>query len=156
MKPQMILLQLLFLLINVAALALGGLFTSKGVASEWYANLLKAPWTPPGWMFGFAWAIIMICFSFYMMWLWNATANKTVLLLLFLVQWILNVLWNPTFFYFRSITGGLMVIVALTILVGYFLFAYKNDMKLKSLFILPYFVWLIIATSLNAYILIKN
>jgi len=44
----------LFLLINFAALALGGLATSDGVVSLWYQNLNQAPWTPPGWVFGAA------------------------------------------------------------------------------------------------------
>ena len=61
----MILRTTIFLIINFTALALGGLFTSKGVPSEWYIALLKAPWTPPGWVFGFAWSIIMICYGFY-------------------------------------------------------------------------------------------
>ena len=50
-----------FLLINFGALALGGLFTSDGVISDWYEQLNKAPWTPPGWVFGAAWTTIMVC-----------------------------------------------------------------------------------------------
>jgi tryptophan-rich sensory protein len=54
---------LLFFILNFAALAVGGLFTGSGVSSEWYQNLDKAPWTPPGWVFGAAWPFIMICFG---------------------------------------------------------------------------------------------
>ena len=42
----------IFALLNFGALAIGGLFTGGGVSSEWYASLNKAPWTPPGWVFG--------------------------------------------------------------------------------------------------------
>ena len=55
-----------FLLLNFAALAIGGLFTGSGVSSEWYQNLNKAPWTPPGWVFGTVWTLIMILFAIYM------------------------------------------------------------------------------------------
>jgi len=48
-----------FLLLNFGALAVGGFFTGKGVPSYWYSDLIKAPWTPPGWVFGFAWTTIM-------------------------------------------------------------------------------------------------
>lgn len=147
---------LLFLLINFGALALGGLFTGAGVKSEWYTDMAKAPWTPPGWVFGFAWTSIMICFSIYLAYLWPNAENKTLLIGIFIVQWILNVGWNPTFFYFHNITAGLIIISALTILVGFFLFHYWPHLKFKSLLILPYFVWLIIATSLNAYAFINN
>ena len=43
-----------FLILNFLALAVGGLFTGKGVPSEWYVNLARAPWEPPGWVFGSA------------------------------------------------------------------------------------------------------
>jgi len=147
---------ILFLLINFGALAIGGLFTGKGVPSEWYQNLDKAPWTPPGWVFGFAWTAIMICFTVYMAYLWPAIENKKWVLLLFTTQWILNVMWNPVFFHYHNAFAGLFIITGLTLLMGFFLFWFWPEMKLKSILILPYFIWLIIATSLNGYILFKN
>lgn len=147
---------LLFLLINFGALAIGGLFTGKGVSSEWYVELDKAPWTPPGWVFGAAWTSIMLAFSLYMAYLWPSVENKKLLLGLFVLQWILNVSWNPIFFYFQQTGAAMIAITALTFLVGYFLFSYWSQISWKSLLLLPYFVWLIIASSLNAYILWKN
>ena len=147
---------LLFLLINFAALAVGGLFTAKGVPSEWYIQLNKAPWTPPGWVFGAAWFNIMVCFSVYMAYLYRTPVNTIMLIALFSVQWVLNVMWNPVFFYFHAAIAGLLIISALTILVGYLLLYYFPFGKTISLLLLPYFVWLLIATSLNAYIVIKN
>lgn len=152
----MILRTILFLVINFAALAIGGIFTGKGVPSEWYASLSKAPWTPPGWVFGAAWTTIMICFAIYMAFAHEKVKNTKVLLALFGVQWVLNVSWNPVFFYFHQVGIGLVVISALTILIAVFLFRYRTDLKLKSMLILPYFIWLLIATSLNAYILLNN
>ena len=147
---------IIFFLINFGALAIGGSFTSKGVPSDWYQNLEKAPWTPLGWVFGFAWSIIMICFTVYMAYLWKTVENRKLLLGLFIVQWILNVSWNPMFFYYHQVEAGLVIIIGLTVLVGFFLFFYRPELKLKSLLILPYFLWLIIATSLNGYILLNN
>ena len=131
---------IIFLVLNFSALALGGLFTGKGVPSDWYMQLNKAPWTPPGWVFGTAWTTIMICFSFYLAFLWPLVENKSFLIGLYLVQWILNVAWNPTFFYFQNIFGGLMIISILTLTVGYFLFRYAPELRYKSILILPYFV----------------
>lgn len=145
-----------FLLLNFGALAIGGFFTGKGVSSDWYADLLKAPWTPPGWVFGFAWTTIMICFSIYLAYLWPEVKHKNLFILWYAVQWILNVSWNPTFFYYHHVILGLVLITGLTILVGCFLFLYWPELKAKSLLILPYLLWLMIATSLNGYILFKN
>jgi len=147
---------IVFLLINFGALAIGGFFTGKGVPSEWYNSLIKAPWTPPGWVFGFAWTMIMTCFSTYMANLWPVVDNKKILIGLFIFQWVLNVSWNPTFFYYHNVLFGFLIISGLTILVGIFLLLYWPEMKYKTILLLPYFIWLLIATSLNGYILFKN
>ena len=147
---------IVFLILNFSALAIGGSFTGNGVPSDWYQNLDKAPWTPPGWMFGSAWTIIMICFAVYMSYLIVENAGRKKVIILFVVQWILNVAWNPVFFYYQAVLTGFITISLLTILITYFLFHYKNELKFKSLLIAPYFIWLIIATSLNAYILLFN
>jgi tryptophan-rich sensory protein len=147
---------IIFLALNFGALALGGFFTSKGVPSDWYADLNKAPWTPPGWVFGAAWTFIMICFGIYMAYLWPNNENRNLLLGIYILQLILNIGWNPTFFYYHNVLGGLIIISSLTLLVGYLFLAHFPILKLKSLLIAPYIIWLIIATSLNAYILIRN
>ncbi|AEA45644.1 TspO/MBR family protein [Fluviicola taffensis] len=152
----MILRIFLFLVINFAALGIGGYFTGKGVPSEWYASLNKAPWTPPGWVFGAAWTSIMICFAIYMAFAVKIVRNLRVLIILFSLQWVLNVLWNPIFFYFHHVATGLVIITALTILIALFCFRYWSNLKAKSALILPYLIWMIIATSLNAYILWNN
>ena len=48
------------------------------------------------------------------------------------------------------------MISSLTIIMYTFLIRYWSFLKAKSLFVLPYAVWLTIATSLNAYILFYN
>lgn len=147
---------IIFLILNFSALAIGSFFTKKEVASNWYQSLDKAPWTPPGWVFGAAWTFIMICFAFYMAYAWKKTDHKTLLLVLFGFQWILNVIWNPLFFKFHFVFAGLVVITALTLLIGFILLKYYSTLQYKSLLIAPYLIWLLIATSLNAYILVKN
>jgi tryptophan-rich sensory protein len=145
-----------FLVINFGALALGGYFTGKGVPSNWYMELNKAPWTPPGWFFGFAWTLIMICFSVYMAYLWPLLPKKNMIVFLFVLQFVLNVSWNPAFFYSHNILLGLIIISSLTLLMVYLFFSYFGVLKYRSFLILPYILWLIIATSLNLYILMKN
>jgi tryptophan-rich sensory protein len=145
----------LFLFLNFAALTIGGLFTGSGVSSEWYQELNKAPWTPPGWVFGAAWTLIMILFAIYMAFLIKPE-NKKRIILLFSIQWILNVAWNPIFFYSQAVTLGLICILSLTILIAHLFFHFRKDMNIKSFLLAPYLVWLIIATSLNAYIFYFN
>lgn len=156
MNTKSILPTIIFLMLNFGALAVGGYFTGVGVPSEWYIGLNKAPWTPPGWVFGAAWTTIMICYGIYMGSLWVAETNRKKIVGLYLLQWALNVVWNPVFFYFHEALFGLVIIFLLTLLVGYFLFGFRKQLKLKSVLILPYFIWLLIATSLNAYVVFFN
>ncbi|MEQ8880716.1 MAG: TspO/MBR family protein [Cyclobacteriaceae bacterium] len=147
---------IIFLFINFGALAIGSLFTGKGVPSDWYASLNKAPWTPPGWVFGAAWFSIMLCFTVYMAVAWKQVSNQKLLIMLFLIQFILNVAWNPAFFHLQNPTFGLVIITGLTLLMIVFIAYYWPEMKLWSLLIVPYVLWLLIATSLNGYIQFNN
>ena len=151
----MILRILLFLIINFGGLFIGGLFTGEGVPSDWYQNLNKAPWTPPGWIFGAAWTTIMICFSVYMAILWKKITTKK-LLYIFIAEFILNVIWNPLFFHFKWINVALLSISLLTILIIYMAVSLRTEMRYKTLLIFPYLIWLAIATSLNGYIVLYN
>ncbi len=147
---------ILFFALNFGALALGSYLMNNGPASEWYLSLNKAPWTPPGWVFGFAWSSIMLFFTLYMAFLMKLTENRNLLIYLFIIQWILNVAWSPLFFRYQMVTTALVVIVLLAVVVGWFLFSQFKNMGYKTLFILPYFLWLFVAISLNAYVLVKN
>ena len=147
---------LLFLVFNFAALGLGGFFTGSGVPSEWYQTLQKAPWTPPGWVFGAAWTTIMIAFSFYAAWLWQETQGSRTFWVFYGLQWVLNVAWNPTFFHFHATRFALVLIVALTLGLWIGFFTFWRVLSFRSLTLVPYLVWLVIATSLNTYIVWNN
>lgn len=146
---------LIFLILNFGALGLGVVLMGDGPTSDWYTSMNQAPWTPPNWMFGAAWTFIMLCFSIYMALLYLKQPTKKVITL-FVIQLILNVAWNFVFFNQHLIAIGLGIIIALTFIVTVFLVTYFKLMKFKSLLILPYFVWICTATSLNLYILINN
>lgn len=144
-----------FLIINFGALSIGSFLMDNGPQSQWYTQLNQAPWTPDGWVFGVAWTTIMICFSLYMAYLYSAWPSKKVKVL-FSIQVVLNVSWNYVFFNQQLIAIGLATIIALTIIVIAFFLTYLSDLKGKSILILPYIIWLCIATSLNLYILLYN
>lgn len=147
---------ILFLIINYGALALGGYLMDNGPISTWYVQLNKAPWTPPGWVFGVAWFTIMFCFSIYLAYMFKNTTSGH-LKVLFGVQVFLNVIWNYVFFNKHLIGLGLIVIILLTLLIFYFFFKFeKASFKSLKYFLLPYMLWLCVAVSLNAYIYLNN
>ena len=146
---------ILFIIINFSALAIGSWLMNDGPRTEWYLTLNQAPWSPPGWLFGIAWSSIMLLFSAFMAYLIQVDKSKKVLVL-FSIQFVLNVLWNFLFFNQHFIIIGLLNILFLTFLMFYFLVAYSYQLKNKRFFVLPYCTWLVLASSLNFYIALYN
>jgi len=149
---------ILFFVVNFVALGIGSMISANDVTGSWYMGLEKAPWTPPGWFFGFAWTTIMILFSVFMteLVLKKEKFDKQ-LIMLFSLQWVINVGWNYIFFEKHLVTTGLITISVLLLLIIWF--AKEGFRSLKGYYpylILPYAIWLAVATSLNAFILIYN
>lgn len=141
----------LFFILNFGALALGSLLMgSSPIENEWYVQLNKAPWTPPGWVFGTAWTTIMLLFTIYLTIQEKEKLNNKRFLALFTLQFLTNVLWNPIFFHFHWTLLGMIVILLLFISLVLLLYYFKSS-SWKSTLLLPYLVWLTIAFSLNAY-----
>ena len=104
----------------------------------------------------------MTCFSIYLAFLFNIKQKtniisfKSDLVKIYIVHLILNISWNYLFFNKQMIEIALFDILLLSILMFYFLFKYFPFIKFKSALIIPYCMWLLIATSLNLYIVIYN
>ena len=148
-------LTLLFLAVNVGGLAIGSWLMNNDPLSNWYTNLQQAPWTPPGFVFGIAWTLIMICFSIYLGKLFtedNTSKNRTI----FLIQFVLNVSWNFIFFNQHLVLFALINILLLTSLIFVYFFKLSSAVNNYKYLLLPYMLWLCIATSLNLYILVHN
>ena len=145
-----------FLILNLLILYIGAFLSQDGPNSGWYQDINKAPWTPSGWVFGVAWITIMICFSFYLAELFDKKERYKKGGILFIIQIILNIIWNPLFFYFHNVSLALLDITLLLILICLFFIMYFNELKLRSLLLAPYIIWLLIATSLNLYIYLFN
>jgi tryptophan-rich sensory protein len=148
-------LTILFLIINFGGLAIGSWLMDNGPLSDWYTHLNQAPWTPPGIVFGIAWTAIMICFSIYLSKLF-LVENNPKLKIIFLIEFFLNVSWNYIFFNQHLVLFGLLIIILLTSLLFYYFFKLSNKTNNYKFLLLPYMIWLCIATSLNLYILTHN
>lgn len=147
---------LAFTLVNFGALALGGWLMGEGPASAWYQDLDKAPWTPPGWVFGLAWTLIMICYSIYLGFLFSNESKSSALWWIYGVQLATNISWNYFFFNLHWMFTALLVLLCLTLLIYLMFFRYRSHMKSASYLLLPYMIWLLVACSLNLYAWLMN
>lgn len=142
-----------FLILNFGALGLGAfLMGSNPGENEWYQTLNKAPWTPQGWVFGAAWTFIMVSYSVFLTVSYKSN-EKFVFLILFVAQWILNILWNSLFFKYHHTLIAFFELSFLFVVLLYYLLLVRGY---RLIFLLPYLLWLIVAISLNGYVVLKN
>ena len=140
-----------FILICLLVFGFGGLFKPEA----WYANLNKAPWTPPNIAFPIAWSFLYLCIAVVG---WQTFhSNKLTLKRLWASQIVINALWSWVFFGQHWILVGLVVLVILDALViNLALKTRREGLLLSSILLAPYIAWLLLATSLNTYIYMAN
>jgi benzodiazapine receptor len=147
---------ILFFILNFGALALGSYLMGEGPLGSWYTNLNKAPWTPPGWVFGAAWTLIMVCLSLFMNKAVQVESLGNTILWIYAVQLVFNIAWNPLFFDLHWMGWALVEIIILVFIVGAMALIAKPHLPKVTWLLTPYVVWLCIAITLNAYALQNN
>jgi len=135
-----------------------GSFWTKETVSTWYPALTKPSWTPPDWIFGPVWSslYIMIGISGWLIYRAKYSQKRTVALILYGSQLALNFIWSFLFFSLRSPILGLIDIVLLCILISLTMIWAWPVRRLATLLLIPYLLWVIYATSLNAGIWLLN
>jgi tryptophan-rich sensory protein len=144
-------------------LAFGGVFLVAllgsllvDTTSAWFNSLIKPAFYPPNYLFSVMWTILylMLAVALYLVLIKN-TNNKKVLQL-FVINGVLNVLWNLVFFRFHSAFFGVLVLVVL-IIFAYFLVKEVYEKNKVSFYLtVPYFLWLFFAFLLNYSIYFLN
>lgn len=134
----------------MSAAAIGGLLTTRSI-EEWYNTIKKPSWNPPEWAFGPIWTIlyILMAISAWMLWEEGDAQSRLVPLSIFGVQLALNVIWSGVFFYKKMILGGLVEIIALWIAIFATLVAFWGESAIAAILLMPYLLWVSIASYLN-------
>lgn len=130
--------------------AVGALFTFPSIAN-WYIFLEKPQLTPPNWIFGPVWTLLYILMgiSLFLIIVKKPTKKEVRALQLFFLQLALNLLWSIVFFGFRSIEGGVIVIILLWCSILGTILLFSKISQLSSVLLLPYLAWVTFATYLN-------
>ena len=124
----------------------------------WYTTLTKPALTPPPWVFAPAWIFLYITiFTALLLFTVTRTIKSKVLgYKYFIIQAVLNILWTLSFFILNNPTLALIDIIALDIFVLLNIIEFYKISKFSGLLLVPYIIWLLFATYLNAGILILN
>lgn len=149
---------ILFILISEGLGSLGSLATMPAIPT-WYSTLIKPPFTPPNWLFGPVWTTLFACMGGAAYLVFREGMNKKNVkkaLTWFGVQFGFNILWSFLFFGARSPLAGLICIVFLWGAIAITIQTFLKVNKLAGYLLVPYLVWVSLATYLNAGIVILN
>lgn len=148
-KTRQVLGLLGWLLAAFAAAAVGGFASAS--APDFYRELARPSWAPPGWLFGPVWSVLyaLMGIAAWLVWRARGFAAARGALVLFIVQLAVNALWTWLFFVWRQ--GGLALaeILLLWALIVATMVLFWRVSKVAAALLLPYLAWVSFASALT-------
>lgn len=116
-------------------------------------SLVKPLLFPPKILFPIVWTILyfLMSISLYLSSKYNKEIYK-----IYGIQLILNSLWSPLFFMFKTYLFSTIELLILIVFVAIMIKEMKPENKLSAYLQIPYFIWLLFALYLNVSIYILN
>ena len=141
-----------FAFLAVAAAAVVGQIATTPNLEPWYAGLAKLSFNPPNWLFGPAWTVLYILMAFA---LWRvlqrpSSGARTLAVLFFAGQVVLNALWPVLFFQAHNPALGLVEIVIQVFAIILTIVQFAKIDRVAAGCLVPLFAWVSFATILNA------
>ena len=119
---------------------------------EWYTQLNKPSFNPPGWVFGPVWSVLYACMGVAAWLVWRRRGRTVArwALVLFAVQLALNAAWSPLFFGAHEPGWAFVDIVALWVALAATVVAFFKTQLAAGILMVPYLAWVSFAAVLNA------
>lgn len=146
-----------FLIVFIFA-AMGSLATFSQIPG-WYVTLIRPDWAPPNWVFPVVWTTLYILMALALFLVWRMgleTKQSKVAVAVFLVQLAINAMWSIVFFGYHSIFGGLVLVILLWITILANIIVFYRVSKWAGILLLPYIIWVSIASYLNYTVWLLN
>jgi len=125
--------------------------------SSWYKSLKKSPLTPPSWVFPIVWttlyALIILAVIVFLK---NGGTVRSRGFLYYCAAWALNIAWSPLFFTYARPDLSFVVVVGMLAFIALNIWAFYPVSRLASYLLVPYLLWVSLATYLNGYIVFMN
>jgi translocator protein len=138
-----------FAIVYLVAL-IGSIFTANAVKSDWYRSI-KPSITPPNYVFPIVWSILffLIALSLYFSWIKADKKQKSSIILVYGINFLLNVMWSILYFGMKNPLIAFFDIIALLVsIIAMIKVGYKIDKKTVYM-LAPYLLWVGFATILN-------
>jgi benzodiazapine receptor len=134
-------------------------FLAKGNIHDWYQTIQRSPLTPPDHTFGIVWPILYVLIAISGWMIHNKSLripNSRRIKIAYGIGLVLNWSWTPLFFNLHWIGGALVCLWMLVVAVLLIIIWCYRHMKIISILLAPYFLWLVFAGYLNSYIWVHN
>lgn len=128
-------------------------------AYDWYKSLIKPSWAPPAWLFGPVWTVlyVLIATSYgYVVYLYFTKKIPFIVLLPFILNIILNLIFTPIQFGLRNnFLAATDILLVLTTLIWALVAIYPYA-KWVTFINTPYLLWVCFATVLQLTVTLLN
>jgi tryptophan-rich sensory protein len=127
--------------------------------TTWYATLSKPWWSPPNWLFGPIWTTLYVLMGIALFLVWREGIHRRDVrfaILIFGVQLILSLVWSVVFFSFHALFGAFAIVMLLWLAILANIIAFVIISKCAGLLLVPYIIWVSIASYLNYSVYLLN
>jgi tryptophan-rich sensory protein len=157
MKSKDVIKLIVSIAVPLLAGGVGAVATMPAI-STWYATLNKPWFTPPDWLFGPVWTLLYILMGLALFLVWRSPKSRTrdIGVALFAVQLAVNVFWSFAFFGLENTLYGVLTIIPLWVLIAATIFQFYKVSKGAAFLMVPYILWVSIATALNTAVYVLN
>ena len=123
----------------------------------WYKSLKKSKLSPPSWVFPIVWPIlyVLIIISGFV-YLQNGGTALSRGFLYYIIAWILNLSWSPIFFSLHRPDISFIVVLLMLFFIYMNILEFYKISKNAGYILIPYILWVMLASYLNGYIYIMN
>jgi len=155
MKKQRIGPYIAFLLVTAAIGGLGALVVNAGMPA--YQALEKPGFTPPDIVFPIAWSILYLLMAIGAARVWNThSRQRDRAIKLFLLQLVMNFLWNVWFFTLHWFLFAFVWLLALIVLIVLMIRDFSRIDVPAGRIQIPYLLWCCFAAALNLGVALLN
>ena len=122
---------------------------------DWYQRLDKPSWTPPGWLFAPAWALLYVAIAVAGWLVWQQ-AGFGPALMVWAIQLIFNGAWSYVMFGRKQIGTAMLTLCGLWLCGAVFAWMAWPISQSASMLFWPYLAWVSFAGALNFSIWRRN
>lgn len=138
-----------WLVASYGAAAVGGVASAR--AGDFYQQLVRPAWAPPGWLFGPVWSTLYLLMGIaaWLVWRDRGFRGARGALALFAVQLAPNALWTWLFFAWRRGALAFGEILLLWVLIVATIAAFWRIRPVAGALLVPYLLWVSFAAALT-------